>query len=91
VAQAASSSAMHRQASLVIESPRGSGTGAGGPRRRSTDANIPISLGIPAIAIGGGGIGGETHTAAEWFENRDGATGIARALLTVSALAVEPA
>jgi acetylornithine deacetylase/succinyl-diaminopimelate desuccinylase-like protein len=53
----------------------------------STDANIPISLGIPAIAIGGGGIGGETHTAAEWFENRDGATGIARALLTVSALA----
>jgi acetylornithine deacetylase/succinyl-diaminopimelate desuccinylase-like protein len=57
----------------------------------STDANIPISLGIPAIAIGGGGIGGETHTAAEWFENRDGATGIARALLTVSALAVEPA
>jgi acetylornithine deacetylase/succinyl-diaminopimelate desuccinylase-like protein len=57
----------------------------------STDANIPISLGIPAIAIGAGGIGGGTHTPAEWFENRDGATGIARALLTVTAVAAAPA
>ncbi|MEO5567833.1 MAG: M20/M25/M40 family metallo-hydrolase, partial [Gemmatimonadaceae bacterium] len=28
----------------------------------STDANVPISLGIPAIAIGAGGRGGDTHT-----------------------------
>jgi acetylornithine deacetylase/succinyl-diaminopimelate desuccinylase-like protein len=53
----------------------------------STDANIPISLGIPAIAIGGGGTGGDTHTRNEWFENRDGSRGIARALLTVAAVA----
>lgn len=53
----------------------------------STDANIPISRGIPAIAIGGGGAGGETHTLAEWFENRDGFRGVSRAALIVAALA----
>lgn len=53
----------------------------------STDANIPLSRGIPAIAIGGGGIGGETHTAQEWYEDRDGARGVMRALLVVAAMA----
>lgn len=53
----------------------------------STDANIPISRGIPAIAIGGGGAGGDTHTLAEWFENRDGHRGVARAALLLAALA----
>lgn len=53
----------------------------------STDANIPLSRGIPALAIGGGGVGGDTHTLAEWFENRDGARGVARAALLVAALA----
>lgn len=57
----------------------------------STDANIPISLGIPAIAIGGGGAGGDTHTAAEWFENRDGAAGVVRAFVTAAILAGLPA
>jgi len=52
----------------------------------STDANIPMSRGIPAIAIGGGGAGGETHTPAEWFENREGTRGIARAALLLAAL-----
>jgi len=39
----------------------------------STDANIPLSLGIPAIAIGAGGAGGGAHTSQEWFkpEGRD--------------------
>ena len=39
----------------------------------STDANIPLSLGIPAIAIGAGGLGGGAHTTQEWFrpEGRD--------------------
>lgn len=53
----------------------------------STDANIPISLGIPAIAMGGGGIGGDTHTAAEWFENREGSAGVVRAFVTAALLA----
>jgi hypothetical protein len=39
----------------------------------STDANIPLSLGTPAIAIGAGGTGGGAHTLQEWFrpEGRD--------------------
>jgi acetylornithine deacetylase/succinyl-diaminopimelate desuccinylase-like protein len=46
----------------------------------STDANIPISLGIPAVAIGAGGRGGDAHTPAEWFENTEGTLGLSRAL-----------
>lgn len=53
----------------------------------STDANVPLSLGIPAITIGGGGIGGNVHTTGEWYENEDGARGIARALTIVLAAA----
>jgi acetylornithine deacetylase/succinyl-diaminopimelate desuccinylase-like protein len=49
----------------------------------STDANVPISHGIPAIAIGAGGRGGDAHTVSEWFDNTDGALGIARALAIV--------
>ena len=46
----------------------------------STDANVPISLGVPAIAIGAGGRGGDVHTADEWYDNTDGPLGMARAL-----------
>jgi acetylornithine deacetylase/succinyl-diaminopimelate desuccinylase-like protein len=53
----------------------------------STDANVPISRGIPAIAIGAGGRGGEAHTVAEWFENSAGHLGIVRALAIVTAVA----
>ena len=53
----------------------------------STDANVPISLGIPAVAIGAGGRAGDTHTPDEWYENVDGALGIARALTVVVATA----
>ena len=49
----------------------------------STDANVPMSLGIPAIAIGAGGIGGDAHTDHEWFENVEGPRGIARALAVI--------
>ena len=37
-------------------------------QRASTDANIPLSLGREAIAIGGGGTGGGAHTLQEWFD-----------------------
>jgi tripeptide aminopeptidase len=53
----------------------------------STDANVPIGLGIPAIAIGGGGRGGDTHSVMEWFENADGTRGVSRALAIVMAAA----
>jgi tripeptide aminopeptidase len=49
----------------------------------STDANVAMSLDIPAIAIGAGGAAGGTHTTGEWYENADGALGIERALLIV--------
>jgi tripeptide aminopeptidase len=49
----------------------------------STDANVPISLGIPAIAIGAGGRGGDAHSPNEWFDNSDGPRGVARALTIV--------
>ena len=53
----------------------------------STDANIPISQGIPAIAIGAGGRGGDAHTHSEWFDNLHGTLGVARALTIVMAAA----
>lgn len=53
----------------------------------STDANVPISAGIPAIAIGAGGRGGDAHTHAEWFDNLHGTLGVARALTIVMAAA----
>lgn len=49
------------------------------PAEASTDASVPISLGIPAIAIGAGGAGGGMHTLDEWYEDTDGAAGLARA------------
>lgn len=49
----------------------------------STDANIPIALGIPAIAIGAGGESGGTHTTEEWYSNDGGPEGIERALLVL--------
>jgi tripeptide aminopeptidase len=53
----------------------------------STDANVPISLGVPAIAIGAGGKGGGVHTPSEWYDNTDGTLGVARALTVVMAAA----
>lgn len=49
----------------------------------STDANIPMSRGIPSVGIGAGGAGGDTHTTHEWFANRAGALGLARALAAI--------
>ena len=51
--------------------------------RSSTDSNIPISLGIPAITIGGGGEGFGAHSLHEGFRNVDGHVGVQRALLIV--------
>jgi tripeptide aminopeptidase len=37
-------------------------------RVASTDANIPLSLGVPALSIGAGGDGGGIHTSSEWYD-----------------------
>jgi acetylornithine deacetylase/succinyl-diaminopimelate desuccinylase-like protein len=49
----------------------------------STDANIPMSLGIPALSIGAGGQGGGAHTAQEWFKPEGRDLGLKRILLTL--------
>ena len=56
-------------------------------QRASTDANIPLSLGREAIAIGGGGSGGGAHTLQEWFDCNGRDIGLKRILLTMLALA----
>jgi tripeptide aminopeptidase len=56
-------------------------------QRASTDANIPLSLGREAIAIGGGGVGGGAHTLQEWFACSGRELGLKRILLTLLALA----
>ena len=47
----------------------------------STDSNIPISLGIPAITIGAGGMSSNCHTLAEWYEPTGRELGLKRLLL----------
>jgi acetylornithine deacetylase/succinyl-diaminopimelate desuccinylase-like protein len=56
-------------------------------QRASTDANIPLSLGREAIAIGGGGAGGGAHTLQEWFDCSGRELGLKRILLTLLTLA----
>lgn len=55
----------------------------------STDANIPLSRGIPAIAIGAGGTGGGAHTGDEWYDDTNGARGLERLVRLVLALAAD--
>lgn len=52
----------------------------------STDANLPLARGIPAIAIGAGGSGGAAHTAREWYDDTHGPVGIERLLRLVLSL-----
>ena len=53
------------------------------PRIGSTDANLPLSLGIPAIALGTGGAGGGIHTLGEWYDPAGRETALRRILLTL--------
>ncbi len=56
-------------------------------QRASTDANIPLSLGREAIAIGAGGSGGGAHTISEWYDPKGRDLGLKRILLLLLALA----
>jgi tripeptide aminopeptidase len=55
--------------------------------RSSTDANLPLSLGIPAVALGGGGSGGGAHTLDEWYDPTGRELGLKRLFLIALALA----
>jgi acetylornithine deacetylase/succinyl-diaminopimelate desuccinylase-like protein len=59
--------------------------------RSSTDANIPLSLGVPAVSLGGGGKGGGSHTLTEWFDASGRDLGVKRLFLATLTLAgVQP-
>jgi acetylornithine deacetylase/succinyl-diaminopimelate desuccinylase-like protein len=55
-------------------------------RLGSTDANIPLSLDLPALSLGAGGDGGGAHTVAEWYSAKDRDLGLRRILLLVLAM-----
>ena len=54
-------------------------------RISSTDANLPISKGIPAVTMSRGGVSGGSHSPDEWWQNVDGHIGIQIGLLTLLA------
>lgn len=56
-------------------------------RTASTDANVPLSLGVPAVSIGAGGTGGGIHTLEEWYDARNRELGLRRVLLLALAIA----
>jgi len=59
--------------------------------RSSTDANIPLSLGIHAISLGAGGRSGGAHTLEEWYDPVGREMGLQRVALTLLGVAgVEP-
>jgi tripeptide aminopeptidase len=66
-----------RTASVIARGP--SVTFAGS----STDSNIAMSLGIPAVTVGGGGQGGNMHSRNEWYKPTDAWMGPQSVLLTV--------
>lgn len=72
------------QAALSVTRAIGEETTVG---EGSTDSNIAISLGIPAVTIDGGGSGTGAHSLAEAFDTTDSWKGTARALLLAIALA----
>ncbi len=59
--------------------------------RSSTDANIPLSVGIQAISLGAGGRSGGAHTLEEWYDPAGRELGLQRVALTVLSVAgLEP-
>ncbi|MDZ7642959.1 MAG: peptidase dimerization domain-containing protein [Woeseiaceae bacterium] len=56
-------------------------------RISSTDANLPISIGVPAVTMSRGGTGGDAHAPGEWWRNDDGHVAMQIGLLTLLATA----
>jgi acetylornithine deacetylase/succinyl-diaminopimelate desuccinylase-like protein len=56
----------------------------------STDANVPLSMGLPAVSVGAGGQGGGAHTAQEWYSPEGREHGLRRILLILAALQSTP-
>jgi acetylornithine deacetylase/succinyl-diaminopimelate desuccinylase-like protein len=76
----------------IVLASRRAVSAVGGPTKAtlagsSTDANIAMSLGIPAVTLGGGGDGGGWHSPNEWYRPTEAYRGPQQVLLTVLALA----
>jgi di/tripeptidase len=72
--------ATQRAVTAIARGPRVTFAGS------STDSNQPMSLGIPAVTIGGGGEGGNWHSRNEWYKPADAYLGPQSALLTILVL-----
>ncbi|HEY5129621.1 MAG TPA: M20/M25/M40 family metallo-hydrolase [Bradyrhizobium sp.] len=72
--------ATQRTVSVITRAPRVTFAGS------STDSNLAMSLGIPAVTIGGGGEGGNWHSRNEWYKPVDAWFGPQNALLTILVL-----
>lgn len=70
---------------LALEATKAVGAGAR-LNQASTDSNLPISLGIPAITVGTGGTSGNSHTLEEWYDPRERGVGLKRAVLLTLAM-----
>src|SRR6266446_1595720 len=69
--------ATQRAVTVITRGPRAPFAGS------STDSNLAMSLGIPAVTIGGGGDGGNWHSRNEWYKPIDAYFGPQNALLTI--------
>jgi acetylornithine deacetylase/succinyl-diaminopimelate desuccinylase-like protein len=69
--------ATQRAVSVITRAPRVTFAGS------STDSNLAMSQGIPAVTIGGGGEGGNWHSRNEWYRPVDAYYGPQNALLTI--------
>jgi di/tripeptidase len=72
--------ATQRAVTAISRAPRVTFAGS------STDSNLAMSLGIPAVTIGGGGEGGNWHSRGEWYKPTDAWLGPQSVLLTVLTL-----
>jgi acetylornithine deacetylase/succinyl-diaminopimelate desuccinylase-like protein len=72
--------ATQRAVTVLTRAPRVTFAGS------STDSNLAMSLGIPAVTIGGGGEGGNWHSRNEWYRPVDAWMGPQNALLTMLVL-----
>lgn len=74
----------------IVQAARRSVAAVGGEVRTiggsSTDSNTPIALGIPAVTLGGGGVGGGSHGPSEWYSPVNSWLGPQNTLLTVLSL-----
>ncbi len=52
----------------------------------STDANVPLSMGMPAVTVGAGGRGGDAHAPSEWYDPEGRELGLNRLILALAAL-----